>query len=103
MEKGYLHKYFIKKNINRELFYLTYRIVRENVTPPLSVEFHGHGGTAHDLAGLGGFWRAILLESPEINGSNGTAHDCPCHTEINGNLRILNEITGKLVTLNINN
>ena len=78
-----------------------YRIVRENVTPPLSVEFHGHGGTAHDLAGLGGFWRAIFQESPEINGSNGTAHDCPCHSEINGNLRILNEIKGKLVTLNI--
>jgi hypothetical protein len=74
---------------------------RECNPPPLSVEFHGHGGTAHDLARLGGFWRAIFQESPEINGSNGTAHDCPCHTEINGNLRILNEITGKLVTLNI--
>ena len=74
-----------------------------NIPPPLSlsVEFHGHGGTAHDLAGLGGFRRAIFQESPEINGSNGTAHDYPCHTEINGNLRILNEITGKLVTLNI--
>jgi hypothetical protein len=55
------------------------------------------------LAGLGGFWRANFQESPEINGSNGTAHDCPCHTEINGNLRILNEIKGKLVTLNIKN
>jgi len=43
------------------------------------VEFHGHGGTANDLAGLGGFWRAIFQESPEINGSNGTVHDCPCH------------------------
>ena len=85
----------------RALFFLDYRIVRENVTPPLSGEFHGHGGTAHDLAGLGGFWRVIFQESPEINGSNGTAHDCPCHSEINGNLRILNEITGKLVTLNI--
>ena len=67
-----------------------YRIVRKNVTPLV----HGHGGTAHDLAGL-------FQKSPEINGSNGTAHDCPCHTKINGNLRILNEITGKLVTLNI--
>jgi hypothetical protein len=46
------------------------------------VEFHGHGGTAHDFAGLGGFWRAVFSESPEIN----------------GNLRILNEIIGKLLT-----
>jgi hypothetical protein len=56
------------------------------------------------LAGLGGFWSSVFFsESPEINGSYGTAHDCPCHTEINGNLRILNEITGKFVTLNIKN
>ncbi len=69
--------------------------------PPRGLICVTPGGTAHDLAGLGGFWRAFFQESPEINGSNGTAHDCPCHTEINGNLRILNEITGKLVTLNI--
>ncbi len=44
-------------------FYFYYRIVRKNVTPPpLSVEF-GHGGTAHDLSGLGGFWRAIFQKS----------------------------------------
>jgi hypothetical protein len=48
------------------------------------VEFHGHGGAVHGLAGLAGFWRAIFSESLEIN----------------GNLRILNEITGKFVTLN---
>jgi hypothetical protein len=77
-----------------------YRIVRKNVTPPLSVEFHGHGGTAHDLAGLGGFWRAVFQESPEINGSNGNANVCPSRTDIKGNSRILHEITGKLVTLN---
>jgi hypothetical protein len=74
-----------------------------NVTPPLSVEFHGHDGTAHDLAGLGGFWRSVFQKSPEINGSNGSAHDCPCRMEINGYLRILNEVKGKLVTLNIKN
>ena len=64
------------------------------------MEFHGHGGTAHDLAGLGGFWRAVFQESPEINGSNGNAHVCPSRTDIKGNSRILHEITGKLVTLN---
>jgi hypothetical protein len=37
-----------------------YSIVRKNVTRPLSVEFHGHGATAHDLAGIGGFWRVIF-------------------------------------------
>jgi hypothetical protein len=45
-------------------------------------------------------WRAVFQESPEINGSNGNANDCPSRTDINGNSRILHEITGKLVTLN---
>ena len=69
-----------------------------NVTPLLSVEFHGHGGTIHNFVGLGGFLRAVFSESPEINGSYGTAHDHPYNTKINGNLRILNEITEKSVT-----
>jgi hypothetical protein len=60
---------------------------RVNVTPLLSVEFHGHGGTTHNFVGLSGFWHAVFSESLGINGSSGTAHDCPCHTEINGNLK----------------
>ncbi len=32
------------------------------------MEFHGHGG----------FWPGIFQESPVINGSSGTAHDCLC-------------------------
>ena len=79
---------------------LNYRIVRKNVTPPLSVEFHGHGGTAHDLTGHGGFWRAVFQEIAEINGSNGNAHVCPYRTDIKGNSRILHGIAGKLETLN---
>jgi hypothetical protein len=50
--------------------------------PPMSAEFHGHDGTAHDLAGLGRFWRAVFSESPEINGSFGNAPDCSSRTEI---------------------
>jgi hypothetical protein len=58
------------------------------------VEFHGHGWTVHDLAGL-----AVFSESPVINGSFGIVPDCQSRTEINGNLRILIEITRKFVTL----
>ena len=45
-------------------------------------------------------------ESSEINGSIGNASDCPFRisgnkeTELSRNLRILNEIAGKLVTSN---
>ena len=46
-----------------------------------------------------GFWRAFFSESSEINGSLGNAHDCPSRTEINGNLRILIEITRKLLKI----
>jgi hypothetical protein len=56
------------------------------------LEFHGHGGTDHDLAGLGRFWCAVFLKSLEINGSYETPHGCLSRTVTNGNLRILNEI-----------
>jgi hypothetical protein len=69
-----------------------------NVTapPPFDRGIHGHGGTAHDLAGL----RVPFLQKARIKWK---LRDCPCHTEINANFRILNEITEKLVTLNIKN
>jgi hypothetical protein len=50
------------------------------------------------MAVLAGFWCAVFSESLEINGSFGKAHVCPSLTEINENLRILNEMTGKFVT-----
>jgi hypothetical protein len=60
-----------------------------NVSPPtpFSMEFHGHGWTVQDLAGLAGFWCAVFSESREIYERFGNEPDCPFRTEINGNLR----------------
>jgi hypothetical protein len=70
--------------------------------PPLSVEFYGHAEAVQwlDLAGQTVLWRAVFSESHEKNGSFGNASDCQARTEINGNLRFLNEITEKLGIIN---
>jgi hypothetical protein len=52
-----------------------------------------HGRTVHDLA------FRFFPNSPKIKGNQETASECSCRKEINRNLRILREITRKIVAL----